>query len=301
MKTVGQGMASGVIEHWLDSLWQERGLSDNTLSSYEGELRRFSNWLKGRGEVLDAIGRAAVLEYLHHYTATGRSARSAARLLSALRSFYGWLLREGRVAENPTTKIESPRLGQPLPHSLSETEVEQLLAAPDSDTPIGLRDRAMLELLYASGLRISELLGLRFASLDVDRGLVRVIGKGRRERIVPVGEEALRWLRRYLEESGERIARGGGQFLFPGCSGRPLTRQAFWYRLRLYARRIGMRQLPSPHALRHSFATHLLDHGADLRVVQLLLGHRDLGTTQIYTHVARHRLRELHAQHHPRG
>ncbi len=296
-----QNAPPGIINHWLDRLWQERGLSDNTLAAYAGDLGRFDRWVTGRGETLEGIERASVLEYLHHYTTAGGSARSAARLLSALRSFYGWLVREGKMTDNPTAQVESPRLGRPLPHSLGEEEVERLLVTPDTGTPIGLRDRTMLELLYASGLRISELLGLRFSSLDAERGLVRVLGKGGRERIVPVGEEALQWLRRYLEEACERIAGGGGRFLFPGRGGRPLTRQAFWYRLRRYARLADIVRLPSPHVLRHSFATHLLDHGADLRVVQLLLGHRDLGTTQIYTHVARHRLQELHARHHPRG
>jgi integrase/recombinase XerD len=247
-------------------------------------------------------GRAELLDFLADGLRTGRSARSAARMLSCLRSFYRYQLRTGRISADPTLQVDSPRLGRPLPKSLSEGDVDALLRAPDTATPLGLRDRAMIELLYACGLRVSELVNLEIGALNLSQGVVRVMGKGSRERLVPVGDEAVSWLSSYLREARPRlVADGASAALFPGRDGAPLTRQAFWYRLKHHALEAGIHKPLSPHTLRHAFATHLLNHGADLRVVQMLLGHSDLSTTQIYTHVARERLKQLHAAHHPRG
>ena len=290
------------IEAFLDALWMERGLSELTLAAYRADLAGFARWLAARDADLLGIGRDRVLEYLASRTQAGARPRSTARLLSALRRFYRYQVREGRLPEDPTALVESPKLGRPLPAALSEGEVEALLAAPDLQQPIGLRDRAMLEVLYAAGLRVSELVGLKIDQLNARQGVVRTFGKGSKERLVPVGEEALTWLERYLQQArpallGSRLS----EHLFVTQLGEGMTRQAFWYRVKLYARRTGIGKALSPHTLRHSFATHLLNHGADLRVVQLLLGHSDLSTTQIYTHVARQRLQELHSKHHPRG
>lgn len=228
--------------------------------------------------------------------------RSSARLLSSLRRFYRYLVREGRRKDDPTANIESPKLDRPLPHTLSESEVEALLAAPDTSSTVGLRDRAMLELLYASGLRVSELVSLETDRLNLSQGVVRVLGKGNKERLVPVGDEALTWLTRYRREARPELLRGKSSTrLFVSRKSPSITRQAFWYRLREYALRSGIRGHISPHTLRHAFATHLVNHGADLRVVQMLLGHSDLSTTQIYTHVARERLKQIHREHHPRS
>jgi integrase/recombinase XerD len=228
--------------------------------------------------------------------------RSAARFLSTLKRFYRWLARENRIAADPTLNLESPKLPRPLPKSLSETDVEHLLTIDDLHTPLGLRDKAMLETLYATGLRVSELVGLKFLGLNLDAGVVRVTGKGGKERLVPLGEEAIQWLGRYLKEARpELLDRQTSDAVFVTQLGKGMTRQAFWYLLKRRARNAGLNQPLSPHTLRHAFATHLLNHGADLRVVQMLLGHSDISTTQIYTHVARERLKQLHSQHHPRG
>lgn len=292
-----------LIERFADALWMERGLSRNTLVSYQSDLRHCARWLQNdRGERLQDARRDALLNYLAASVDQGVRARTSARRLSALRQFYRWLLRENLADNDPTEQIESPRLGRPLPKSLSESEVEALLNAPAIETPEGLRDRAMLEVLYATGLRVSELVGLQPDQLSVSRGLVRVVGKGGKERLVPLGDEAVRWVERFLGES--RPALLGARpcaALFPTRRGGPLTRQAFWYRIKKHARVAGIDQALSPHTVRHAFATHLVNHGADLRVVQLLLGHSSLSTTQIYTHVARERLQSLHRQHHPRG
>ncbi|HEX5513859.1 MAG TPA: site-specific tyrosine recombinase XerD [Gammaproteobacteria bacterium] len=290
------------IEAFLDALWMERGLSELTLAAYRADLAGFARWLAARDADLLGIDRDRVLEYLASRAQAGARPRSTARLLSALRRFYRYQVREGRLNEDPTALVESPKLGRPLPAPLSEGEVEALLAAPDLLQPIGLRDRAMLEVLYAAGLRVSELVGLKIDQLNPRQGVVRTLGKGSKERLVPVGEEALVWLERYLLQArpvllGSRLS----EHLFVTQLGEGMTRQAFWYRVKLYARQAGIGKALSPHTLRHSFATHLLNHGADLRVVQLLLGHSDLSTTQIYTHVARQRLQELHSKHHPRG
>jgi len=232
----------------------------------------------------------------------GARPRTTARLLSSLRRFYRYLVREGRLSGDPTVRIDTPRIGRPLPDSLSEEEVETLLDAPVVGEALGLRDRAMLELLYACGLRVSELVNLTMEQIDLTQGVVRLMGKGSKERLVPLGEEAADWLQCYIAQSRPELAAGtSARALFITRRGKAMTRQAFWYRLRHYAVKSGINKALSPHTLRHAFATHLLNHGADLRVVQMLLGHSDLSTTQIYTHVARERLKELHARHHPRG
>jgi integrase/recombinase XerD len=280
----------------------EKGLSRHTLAGYGSDLRGFALWLQARSSHLLGAQRADVLGYLAYRVEAGSRARTAARLLSSLRAFYRQQVRDGRVATDPTLQVEGPRLGRPLPKTLSEADVDALLAAPDTGTAIGLRDRAMLEVLYAAGLRVTELCTLALGQLGLRQGVVRVMGKGSKERLVPLGEEALAWLERYLAGAREELLAGAvSDAVFPGRDGAPLTRQAFWYRLKQYARKAGVSATLSPHTLRHAFATHLLNHGADLRVVQLLLGHADLSTTQIYTHVARARLKDLHARHHPRG
>ncbi len=240
--------------------------------------------------------------YLGARLEQGQSQRSTARFMSCARGFYKYLLREGRVNVDPTLDVESPKLGRPLPKSLSEADVEKLLQAPDLDIALEFRDRTMLELLYACGLRVTELTSLQVNQVSLNQGVVRVFGKGSKERLVPMGEEALSWLQRYLSGPRSELLKGiPSDVMFPSMRGRQMTRQTFWYRIKIYAQRAGIRQALSPHTLRHAFATHLLNHGADLRVVQMLLGHSDLTTTQIYTHVAKQRMQELHAQHHPRG
>jgi len=294
--------ADAAIERFLDALWLEKGLSANTLLAYRHDLEAFAGWLAARGLTLAGADRATILDYLADGLHAGRSARSAARLLSCLRSFYRHLLREGQIAADPTLQVQSPRIGRALPRSLGEDDVDRLLAAPDTTTAIGLRDRAMLELLYACGLRVSELVTLELGRVNLGQGVVRIMGKGSRERLVPVGDEALAWLARYLREArSQLVPQGSSTMLFPGRGGAALTRQAFWHRIKQHAAAAGIAKPLSPHTLRHAFATHLLNHGADLRVVQMLLGHSDLSTTQIYTHVARERLKQLHAAHHPRG
>jgi integrase/recombinase XerD len=292
-----------MIERFADAAWMERGLSRNTLVSYQSDLRHCARWLAGHagGELLGAR-RDQLLGYLAAAVDQGVRPRTSARRLSTLRQFYQWALREQLVAADPTAQIEAPRLGRPLPKSLSEAEVEALLEAPALETAEGLRDRAMLEVLYATGLRVSELVNLQPDQLSLAQGLVRVVGKGGKERLVPLGDEAVRWLERFI--AGARVELLSGQpsaALFPTRRGGAMTRQAFWYRIKKHALAAGIRQSLSPHTLRHAFATHLVNHGADLRVVQLLLGHSSLSTTQIYTHVARERLQALHARHHPRG
>lgn len=291
------------IEHFADSLWMERGLSRNSLAAYQSDLRQVARWLAGNSDAtLRVMSRQQLLDYLAMLARSGASARTSARRLSALRQFFQHALREGWVASDPTLDVDSPRLGRPLPKSLSEAEVEALLEAPDLGNAEDYRDRVMLELLYATGLRVSELVGLRPDQVSLSQGLVRISGKGGKERLVPLGDEAQQWLVDFLrgprqELLGERPC----DALFPTRRGSGMTRQAFWYRIKKHARTAGIQGHLSPHTLRHAFATHLVNHGADLRVVQLLLGHSDLSTTQIYTHVARARLKELHAIHHPRG
>jgi integrase/recombinase XerD len=290
------------IDEFLDSLWLEKGLSVHSRDAYRSDLELFNGWLAERGLELPGIGREIILDHLGWRLQGGYKARSTARFLSALRGFYRFLLRQGRIAEDPTLQIAMPQMGRPLPKSLSEADVEALLAAADVTSALGLRDRSMLEVLYACGLRVTELVSLRIEQVNLRQGVLRVLGKGGKERLVPLGEEALLWLERYMREARPGLLGAqGGDVLFPSQRGEQMTRQTFWHRIKLHARQAGIQASLSPHTLRHAFATHLLNHGADLRVVQMLLGHSDLSTTQIYTHVARARLQELHARHHPRG
>ena len=291
-----------LIDQFLDSLWLEKGLSKHTRSAYRTDLRSLAGWLEGRGGALQRASRADLMAYMGWRLAAGYQARSSARMLSCVRSFYRYLLRQQLISEDPTRDVAMPKLGRPLPKSLSEADVERLLAAPDTEDSLGLRDRCMLEVLYATGLRVSELVGLRLDQLNLRQGVVRVTGKGSKERLVPLGEEAMTWLEQYLHSARIQLLAGRpADVLFPSRLGQMMTRQTFWHRIKQHALTAGIRSPLSPHTLRHAFATHLLNHGADLRVVQMLLGHSDLSTTQIYTHIARQRLHDLHAQHHPRG
>ena len=291
-----------LLENFLDATWAERGLSENTLKSYRYDLLQLQRFLARRGRRLDEAGRDDLLAFLSELVRQGRRPRSLSRYLSGMRQFYRWALREGRVAQDPSALIDSPRLGRSLPKALSEEQVERLLAAPDVAKPLGMRDRTMLELMYATGLRVSELVGLEATNLNLNQGIVRVTGKGGKERLVPLGEEAGDWLRRYLAAARPSLLKGADcTQVFVTARRAGMTRQAFWHAIRRYAALAGIDKQVSPHMLRHSFATHLLNHGADLRVVQLLLGHSDLSTTQIYTHIAREGLKQIHSKHHPRG
>ncbi len=292
-----------LIEAFLDALWTERGLSDNTLAAYRNDLQGLADWAQKQQRCLLDLARADLQAYLARRLAEGASQRSTARLVSSLRRFYRYQLREGRISDDPSALIESPKLGRALPDSLTEAEVEALLGAPDRNTALGLRDCAMLELLYATGLRVSELVNLGLDQVNPRQGVVRVLGKGAKERLVPLGEEAVARLESYMDEARPALLKGHGptSALFVTRRGAGMTRQAFWCLIRRYAQQAGITKHLSPHTLRHAFATHLLNHGADLRVVQMLLGHSDLSTTQIYTHVASARLKVLHAEHHPRG
>ncbi|MGR9086535.1 MAG: site-specific tyrosine recombinase XerD [Gammaproteobacteria bacterium] len=289
-----------LIDQFLDAVWVEQGLSENTLSAYGSDLRIFARWLAGRPML--EVDSAQLSKFLASRFDEGIGSRSTARILSSLRRFYGYYIRENRLSNDPTSLIESPYPGRPLPGSLSERDVELLLDAPEIGQPLGFRDKAMLETLYATGLRVSELVNLRFEHIGFRQGVVRIIGKGSKERLVPVGEVAMSWLENYVGQPrksllGERLS----DYLFVTSRAMPMTRQAFWYIIKRHARKAGINKALSPHTLRHAFATHLLNHGADLRVVQLLLGHSDLSSTQIYTHIARERLKDLHFKYHPRG
>lgn len=303
---------AAAIERMLDLMWVERGSSANTLAAYRSDLGLLARWLAARGGTLVDAGEDDLREYLaarasqHQGSGAGSpeafSARTQARLLSSLRRFYRWLLREKQRADDPSLKLSSPRLPKALPKALDAAQVTALLDAPDVETALGLRDRAMLELMYASGLRVSELVELKRHQINLDIGVVQVIGKGDKERLVPVGELAVYWMRQYLQQARPELAQGSeSDWMFVSRLGSAMGRHNFWQRVQLHARNAGIATAPSPHALRHSFATHLLDHGADLRVVQALLGHSDLSTTQIYTQVSRARLKSLHARHHPRA
>jgi len=287
-------------ERFLDHLWVEFGLSDNTVSAYRADLHSVRTFLAKRNISLIGASEADVLSYMSENVA--RSPRTVARRLSALRRFYRYLVREGVTQSDPTAALSSPRLGRKLPRSLSEADVEALLAAPDVATLTGLRDRTMLEILYATGLRVSELVGITLSEVNRRQGVVRVVGKGSKERLVPFGEAAQDWVERYLSGARGELVRGRiSDIMFPSTRGGAMTRQTFWYAIKKYARVAQIDPGLSPHTLRHAFATHLLNHGADLRVVQMLLGHSDISTTQIYTHVAAQRLKDLHGEHHPRG
>ena len=291
-----------VIGRFLDAVWMERGLSANTLAAYRADLVALSRWLALRNISLSRTVRADLLAFIAARAAGGSRPRSTARQLSSFRRFFRYLMREGAVREDPTAQIAMPRIGRSLPKSLTEAEVESLLMAPTVGDPLGNRDRTMLEVLYATGLRVSELVSLRVDQVNTTQGVVRVLGKGNRERLIPLGEEAVRWLIAFLgSPRAEILLDRTTDYLFPTRRGDRMTRQAFWHIIKRYARKASVSHDLSPHTLRHAFATHLLNHGADLRVVQMLLGHSDLSTTQIYTHVARERMKELHSEHHPRG
>ncbi len=289
------------IAEYLAHLTVERHLSPRTVSAYRRDLEAFAAWLERRRLAPERVDRAAVRRYLGERRDAGLSARSAARALSALRGFYRFLVATGAAASDPTENVPSPALWRTVPHTLTAEEVEALLEAPDTGTPRGIRDRAMLETLYATGLRVSELLALTLDRTRLDPGFVRVVGKGRKERIVPLGSSAIEWIGRYLDGVRPRLDRERRPELFLNMRGRPMTRQGFWKNLREYGARAGIRSHLSPHVLRHSFATHLVEHGADLRAVQMMLGHAALTTTEIYTHVARERLRRLYDATHPRA
>lgn len=292
-----------LLDEFCDALWLEDGLSRNSLESYRRDLRIFSEWLdSSRNKSLVRAEHSDLLAYLANRFQKNIKPRSAARLLSSIKRFYRYLYREGRILADPSLQIDAPKLPRGLPGVLTEDDVQALILAPDLRTALGLRDRAMLETLYASGLRVSELVALNVSQLNRNAGVLRVMGKGAKERLVPVGEEALDWIRKYLAEARPLLLRARScDALFVTARAQAMTRQAFWNLIKRYATHAGIRKKVSPHTLRHAFATHLLNHGADLRVVQLLLGHTDISTTQIYTHVARERLKELHAKHHPRG
>ena len=294
---------SAEIDTFCDAIWLEDGLAKTSLNSYRSDLSRFSRWLGEQdGAGLLAAREDSLAAYMAQLSKEMRAA-SQARHLSTLRRYYRWLLVERRIDEDPTRRIANPVRPARLPKLMSETQVEALLAAPKTNTALGQRDRAMLETLYATGLRVSELVGLKLHELNLDMGLVRVFGKGSKERLVPLGEEAIAWLRSYLAEARPALLdKQQTDALFVTGRAAAMSRQMFWNLIKRYAREAGLAaEQMSPHTLRHAFATHLINHGADLRVVQLLLGHADITTTQIYTHVARERLKALHASHHPRG
>ena len=295
-----------LIERYIDAVWMERGLSQHSLDAYTRDLRALARYLLTVPSTLLTAEHADLIGFLASLAQANRSPRSQARMVSSARGFYRYCLRESLLSSDPALRLEPPKLGRSLPKTLTESEVEALLAAPDLSIAIEQRDKAMLELLYASGLRVSELIGLTMASINLRQGVVRVIGKGGKERLVPLGDQAIDYLQQYFAGARkEFLAQIGvdpnSAIVFLSRRGHMMTRQAFWYRIKLYASRVGLTTALSPHGLRHAFATHLLNHGADLRVVQVLLGHSDLSTTQIYTHVAKHRLQALHAVHHPRA
>lgn len=292
---------SGALDAFIDHLWLEDGLSKNTLESYRADLIQFSKWLVTKEINLVAANQVDIQEYLAVKFPKSKP-RSIGRLIASMRRFYRYCLREKLIEVDPTLQIESPKLPRSLPKSLSEQEVEDLLDAPDINESIGLRDRAMLELLYASGLRVSELVTISVNEVSTQDGVLRVTGKGSKTRLVPMGEEASDWVTRYLKYGRPEILQKRlSDDLFVTTRAGAMSRQAFWYLIKRYALQAGIQKPMSPHVLRHAFATHLLNHGADLRVVQMLLGHSDISTTQIYTHVARERLKQLHSAHHPRG
>lgn len=300
-----------IIENFIDHLWMENGLSENTLSAYRNDLASFALWLNEKHRLLIGVNAEDIQTFLAFNYSIQQKRRSVARLLSTLRRFYLYLLRENKISEDPTRLLESPKAEHSLPLSLNEQQIEDLLAAPDISDDLGLRDRAMLEVLYATGLRVSELINLQTSQISLQQGVIRVIGKGDKERLVPVGEIALDWLMRYYQHSRPQLLSKtqSKQKQLSQCSevfvtkrGKSMTRQAFWYLVKRYALIAGISsEHLSPHTLRHAFATHLLNHGADLRVVQMLLGHSDISTTQIYTHVADQRLRDMYKNHHPRA
>ncbi len=291
-----------LVDRFLDAIWMERGLSQNTLGAYRADLMTLSRGLAEHDKSIDQADKADLLAFIAKRVESGAKPRSTARQLSSFRRFFRYIMREGMRDTDPTADIEMPRIGRSLPQTLTEDEVDSLLNAPNTDEPLGHRDRAMLEILYATGLRVSELINITQSQINFNQGVLRIVGKGDRERLIPLGEESLRWTREFIDGPRmEILLERQTDYLFPTRRGDRMTRQAFWHIIKRYAEKANIRSKMSPHSLRHAFATHLLNRGADLRVVQLLLGHSDLSTTQIYTHVARERLKDLHREHHPRG
>lgn len=291
-----------LIDRYLDAIWMEKGLSDSSLSSYRQDLKGFARWCLYRRLSLLDVTDVDLRDYLAFRLQQQKaSARSTARFLSCCRGFFGYCVRERLISSDPTGLIENPKQGRPLPKSLTETDVEALLLAPNIDDAIGLRDRTMLEVLYACGLRVSELVGLKLGDVNLRQGVIRVMGKGGKERLIPMGDEAAEWLLLYAKDSRPIMIKQSSDVLFPSTRGQQMTRQTFWHRVKHWSASAGIEKAISPHTLRHAFATHLINNGADLRVVQLLLGHSDLSTTQIYTHVAIERMKSVHAEHHPRA
>ncbi|MEJ2173114.1 MAG: site-specific tyrosine recombinase XerD [Woeseiaceae bacterium] len=291
-----------LVDRFLDAIWMERGLSQNTLGAYRADLMTLGRGLSRQEKSIDKADKADLLAFIAGRVEGGAKPRSTARQLSSFRRFFRYIMREGLRESDPTADIEMPRIGRSLPKTLTEEEVEALLNAPNTEEPLGHRDRTMLELLYATGLRVSELINLRQSQINFNQGVLRIIGKGDRERLIPLGDESQRWLQDFIDGPRmEILLERQTDYLFPTRRGNRMTRQAFWHIIKRYAEKANIRNKLSPHSLRHAFATHLLNRGADLRVVQLLLGHSDLSTTQIYTHVARERLKDLHGEHHPRG
>ncbi len=302
LATTAPEPADPAVGRFLDAVWMERGLSANTLAAYRADLTALSRWLGERAIPMSRTTKSDLQNFIAARVEAGARPRSTARQLSSFRRFYRYLVREAVIRDDPTAQIAMPKIGRSLPKSLTEEEVESLLGAPAVGDPLGNRDRTMLEVLYATGLRVSELVNLRYSQVNLNQGVIRIMGKGNRERLIPLGEEAVRWLNEFARAArGEILLERQTDYLFPTRRGDRMTRQAFWHIIKRYARKAGVDRELSPHTLRHAFATHLLNHGADLRVVQMLLGHSDLSTTQIYTHVARERMKELHQQHHPRG
>lgn len=289
-----------LVEQFLEIAWSEYGLSDNTLDAYRRDLVAYVKWLQSNDKEIKQVDWTDLLSFLEDFE--NAAPRSRARRLSSLRRFYQYLIREELISQDPTSRIKTPRTGRSLPKSLSEDQVESLLEAPEIKTTLGLRDKSMIELIYATGLRVSELVNLTLQEINLLQGVVRITGKGNKERIVPMGEEAIFWIEKYQKEARPELLKGiTSDALFPARQGKAMGRHAFWHRIKKLAIRANIESDISPHTLRHAFATHLLNHGADLRVVQMLLGHQDISTTQIYTHVAQARLQEIHARHHPRS
>ena len=296
------GRSEQLVDRFLDAIWMERGLSQNTLGAYRADLMTLGRVLAENSKSIDTAEKSDLLAFIAGRVEGGAKPRSTARQLSSFRRFFRYIMREGLRDTDPTADIEMPRIGRSLPKTLSEDEVESLLNAPNTDEPLGHRDRAMLELLYATGLRVSELINLKQSQINFNQGVLRIVGKGDRERLIPLGDESQRWLKDFIDGPRmEILLERQTDYLFPTRRGDRMTRQAFWHIIKRYAEKASIRKKMSPHSLRHAFATHLLNRGADLRVVQMLLGHSDLSTTQIYTHVARERLKDLHGEHHPRG
>ena len=291
-----------VIDAFIDTIWIEKGLSTNTLNSYKSDLEKYFNWIESNSLKYKELSRSDVLEYLAYLFGQKLEGKSVARNLSSLKAFHNYLILKDITKSNPCEKIETPKFVKSIPSSLSENEVEKLLDAPDENTFIGIRDKTMIETLYSCGLRISELVDLEIIHVNLRQGVIRVLGKGQKERLVPMGQKLINLIGIYFRKLEENKIKNSSNFLFLSQRGKKITRQAFWHRIKIYATKAGLKNNKiSPHILRHAFATHLLNNGADLRVVQLLLGHSDLNTTQIYTEVAKRRLQNLHGAHHPRG